>query len=235
MAQRYTGRWISGAYVDPKSSPVHTADPAHGEREEDQFAYISDAPPMQEVAPTGEYPGSEWLSPTMGMGPVDSDPGTSHEGSTHATDTGRSVTGQWDPGPLKFDGEQYLMARFAGSPGPEVNPLALQRGINSLAINNPDGFNPGHHEQHWVERKFAVGERYHDRRVVTVDTAYAAVQGVPPVPTPNGTPFASNQRPFSTIAQTPQMRREPAPVDVDLVQDTEPTSAMAGLGPWVVV
>lgn len=81
---------------------------------------------------------------------------------------GRAVDGA----PFQFSDERYGGDRF-DSLGPQpVSEAALRRGPNSEPANNPpiegqpDGFRRGSDLVPWLDRKFRIGERYHDRHVV---------------------------------------------------------------------
>ena len=127
-------------------------------------------------------------------------------------------------------------SRESSSPG--VSNTALRRGMNSLPENNPDGFPVGQAQVNdfAVFRKFAVGQRRHDRRVVTPNTA-AAVSNVPTPDRGNllTSPFDSLARPFQRVFQKPELRREPPSVSDDLQTEATATPAYPYLATGVVI
>ena len=232
--QTYSGTWLRGAYTDPTAATVHTADPAHaGGTGEDPGGYAYQAPELPAVDPyLGQYPGSEWVvatPPTVIDRTVEGPQGD----RGHADDEGAPLKSVYTPPVTQFFNERYEHDRFEGlgSPAGEINPVALQRGLNSYAANNPEGFNPGHVEQSWVSRKFFVGRRVHDQRIVTPNVPAVAADTAP-VPTPTGSPFSSMARAMKRNYQTPAMRRTPPPMSQDLEVEPGQYSAYPS---WVVV
>ena len=256
----YTGGWRAHTefYKEP-GTPLHTADPAHstpGSQQIGEFAY--EAPPS-DPAPDymTEYPGQEWVVvDTPGL-VLDSTPVSHTEGLTavahatdlemqhaatasHAVDQGAGRAGVYATPPMQFHDERYLDARFEGL-GPVVqDPIVTRRGLNGLPENNPPdseggmphGFRLGWVMQNFVDRKFAIGERVHDQRMLTPNTAWA------PADQPAGnnqytSPFDGLARGLPTTWSRPMLRRNPPPVSEDMVtdgsEDVYPT-----LDDWVV-
>ncbi len=119
---------------------------------------------------------------------------------------------------------RYLGNRFQGFANSGVSDVVLKRGLNGLPENNPptdlepSGFRRGWVEQSFVDRKFQVGERFHDRRLLTPNTAFVeANQG--PVGGTSGNPFSTLSRAMTTIAQKPQLRREPPSMSESVTTD----------------
>jgi hypothetical protein len=136
---------------------------------------------------------------------------------------------------MYFDRERWLIPRFETfGPGSMVDPITSRRGLNGLPENNPDGFRPGLVEQSWVDRKLYIGERVHDARMVTPNTAAAPVNA--PAPTGNtsssNSPFDSLARGLPNIWQRPLIRRE-QPGITEAVLDDGLVYA-ADEGQWVV-
>lgn len=241
----YTGAWLRNAYVDPKGAYVPTADPAHGETGDaapGEVAY--QAPMLTESAPIGEYPGAEWVANTLGtiIDRTDYDTHEAPEGpGAHAVNEGAAHQGYYSQyAPTQFTGERYVSERFESLPGTPVSDAALRRGLNSDPINNPEGFPQGQEQvnQFRVERKFFVGERVHDRRIMTPNTA-AHATNVPSAAADDGLyarPYASLARPMTRVWQRPEIRREPPSASDALQQDgsgqSQPVSP--ALSAWVV-
>lgn len=235
----YAGAWLRNAYKDPTAAPVHTADPAHGVTVDPGPApYAHQSPPLTEVGPVGALPGSEWVVCTAGT-VIDHTDYESHEAST--ADSGAARQGLYAQPPTQFADEHYMDSRFVSvvdaHGGQQISPTALRRGMNSLPENNPDGFPPGQEQVNTfqVQRGFAVGERVHDQRVNTPNTAYAQQNAPPP---PNGNlyspMFASLAKPFQRVYQTPVMRREPPSVSDDLLNEPNTAPSEPVVSSWVV-
>lgn len=234
----YTGSWLRNAYVDPKAGYVPTADPGHGVTDaDDPNAYVYDAPPLTEPGPVGEYPGIEWVVNTIGT-VIDRTDYTSHEAST--ADEGAAHQGYYSQyAPTQGAGETYQSVHFQSLPGQTVSNAALRRGLNSLPENNPEGFPVGDQQVNTfaVHRKFLVGERVHDRRIMTPNVAgHAANVPAPKDGNPYTQPFDSLARPMSRIFQRPEIRREPVPVSDDLLTDGTGQAQLVSpaLNTWVV-
>lgn len=241
----YSGAWLRNAYVDPKSGYVPTADPAHGDTKDvppGEYAYA--APPLTETAAIGEYPGAEWVAHTLGT-VIDRTNYESHEAPSgpdaHAVNEGAAHQGYYSQyAPTQAAGEAYRSVSFQSNGPVSVSPVALQRGLNGLSVNNPDGFPVGSQQVNdfWVDRKFMVGERVHDRRVMTPNTA-AHATNVPAADDDsiNARPFASLARPMTRVWQRPEFRREPPSVSDDLQTDGTGMSQpmYPSLSPWVVI
>jgi hypothetical protein len=242
----YSGAWLRNAYVDPRAAFVPTADPAHDDLQDaPPGGEAFQAPPLTESAPIGEYPGAEWVANTLGtiIDRTDYDTHDAPSGAgAHAVDQGAAEQGYYSQyAPTQFTGERYVSEQFQSLPGQTVSDAALRRGMNSLPENNPEGFPVGDQQVNTfrVDRKFAVGERVHDRRVITPNTA-DQVTNVPPAPAQNGLyarSFDSLARAMPNVWQRPEIRREPPSASDDLQQDGAGQSQplYPALSPWVVV
>lgn len=246
VTQPYSGAWLRSAYVDPKAAYVPTASAAHGEDEgEGTHAYAHQAPPQPEPGATGEYVGTDWLAgmtSMLGM-VIDRTNNESHEApdgtDPHAVNEGAARRSYYsNSAATQFSGETYASVPFTSNTSPGVSNVALRRGMNSLPENNPEGFPVGRAQVNdfAVFRKFAVGFRRHDRRVVSPNTADHATNV--PVPEEGNvltSPFASLARPFQRVYQRPAMRREPPSVSDDLQTDTASQAAYPYLATGVVI
>ena len=241
--QQYTGAWLRNAYRDPKGAFVPTSDPAHDELTDvapGQVAYA--APPLTESAPIGEYPGAEWIANTLGTVIDRTDYDTHEAPDTHAVAEGAAHQGYYSQyAPTQFTGEKYTDVKFDSNPGQVVSNAALRRGLNSFPENNPDGVMPGSQQVNdfWVDRKFFEGERVHDRRIMTPNTADHATN-VPAATTQDGLyarAYDSLARPMTRVWARPEFRREPPSASEDLQQDGTGQSQplYPALSPWVVV
>lgn len=217
-----TGTWNNRArgYIDPPEL-LHTADPAHGDLDApDPWSWRYRAPEAGTELGAGaeEYPGQEWVVVTGGrvedMTPADHAP----IGDGHDVDRGAAASQLYGAPPLQFADEVYGSKRFEADYPAPIAEAALTRGLNGLPENNPDGYRAGYVEQFYVDRKLAVGERFHDARVVhpNVPTLIADA------PVPEGhasSPFSSLARMVTRTWQTPMVRREPSPWDEDITRD----------------
>jgi hypothetical protein len=246
MTQPYAGAWLRSAYVDPKAAWSPTASAEHGKDEgEGTHAYAHQAPPQPEPGSTEEFVGMSWLSGMTDMlgQVIDRTDNESHEApegpGAHAVNEGAARRGYYNNGAAtQFAGETYASVPFTSNPSPGVSNVALRRGMNSLPENNPEGYPVGQQQVNdfAVFRKFAVGMRRHDRRVVTPNTAAQVTN----VPTPDQgnlltSPYDSLARPFQRVFQRPGLRREPPSVSDDLQTDATPQPAYPYLATGVVI
>ncbi len=246
VTQPYSGAWLRSAYVDPKAAYVPTASAEHGVDEgAGPHAYAHQAPPQPEPGSTEEFVGMAWLAGMTDMlgTVIDRTDYETHEApegpGAHAVDQGAARAGYFsNRAATQFSGEVYASVPFQSNPSPGVSNTALRRGMNSLPENNPEGYPVGTAQVNdfAVFRKFAVGQRRHDRRVVTPNTA-AAPANVP-APT-NGnvltSPYDSLARPFQRVFQRPGIRREPPSVSDDLATEPDSRPAYPYLATGVVI
>lgn len=246
-----------GTYTDPAERTVHVADPSHGVLDTPDAVPVWYAPALTPVADVGEYPGMHWVM-TGGSVQLDNTPRTHDGGDTmpmqrdlramaiasgaaHGADYGASTAGNWAPPPVTFRDEHQEYVRIPGN-GPaddlSVNPVALQRGLNGLPENNSEGFNPGSVQWERTERKFAIGERVHDQRVLHLNVAEGGGTNVPAKGGPYNAAFDSLARAITNVAQMPQVRREPQGIGESLLTDGALDSyylaPRASTGQWVV-
>lgn len=246
----FSGGWIRNSFTQDDRT-LHTADPAHSVTDttsDESWTY--DAPPFQESATWSLYPGEEWVVQTGG-GAVIPDQ-TADEGAptaaqpsdqayiaatmpSHSLDDGTTmVVNSGHAAPMSFYDERTLVPMVQTIVSTEISPVALQRGLNGLAENNPDGFREGYDTQVWVDRHLAIGERVHDHRVVTVNTA-SAPTNAPPSGNPYTPPFASLARAITNVRQTPELRRDPVyPDDPILAAQTPDDDVYPAYASWVV-
>lgn len=252
----YTGAWKQSTdfYYDPLHGKVHTADRRHADvAETDPVAFVYTAPLgldyVDEHVP--EFLGTEWVIETPGrIG--DQTPDTHAGGDTgqmyatelgmqedsqkrHGVDYGASREGNYGEPIFRLATEKNEMVwRDGATPEPPttVNPVALQRGLNGLPENNPDGFRAGHIEWWRPDRKFFEGWRNTDARPLVPNTAMTATP-TPPVPTQFGNPFNSFARAMTTINQRPMLRRDPTPISEQIMTDGS-YGPDAYAGDWVV-
>lgn len=228
----FTGAWRSGAYLAPDEFTRHEPDPRHTEHppEDEANASTYAAPPQDDPGVFGEYPGMDWVIQTAGR-IVDATDTRSHERDDG--DHGAAVAGAFSERATAFADERYTHDSFEFTPSTEVNPVALQRGLNGLPQNNPEGFRAGFHLPTWATRRFPIGERRNDERVLLPDVAYAEGEAKPLSDGLYPTSFGSLARSITNVNQRPQARREPPPMLADEITDGSPyDSAMSG--DWVL-
>lgn len=244
----FRGGWLArqGFYTDPAQAALHTVDPRHMASEGDPNPTWEAPGGLQvtddivvELDPN--YVGLDYVTDTTGVwydhtphdpavgyaGSADPDEtdaqNRAEAGAAHATDYGASTQGNYGGqyAPLTFSDERYLTPRFESLPPPEINPVVPQRGFNGQAANVPDPSvnRLGWVEQSWVDRKMmAPAGRTHDQRVVSLNTATVATD-TPPTANPYGSPFRALARILTRTWQSPMIRRDPPPMDEQLVQD----------------
>lgn len=247
----YTGMWLSNALASPGRRAVHQADPAHSDTTSAPSSYQANtyAAPPSDPVDAAEYPGSEWVVVTTGLvldtTPEDHTVGyggaallideqqAARSAQVHSQDYGASRNQNHAQPGLQFATEHYSGSRFSVPLDTVTNPVALQRGLNGLAENNPEGFPLGQDYVPFVDRKFAIGTRYHDAHVAEVNTA-AVIRNIP-VPH-NAGPYNS---PFNLLARAitrspvPMIRRDPPPISAPAVNDGS-DSLYAATTDWVV-
>lgn len=249
MAPTYTGAWKARAqtqYLDPASPRLEVVDPSHAITDApDPRKADWAAPPMQDpgIVPGGQYPGMEWVVRTDGQ-VLDHTPDDNHTPpqytsgpGVHSVDYGGTTVTYRGDAVLGYPG-QSDEAIFMEGLGPiEINPVAIDRGLNSYAQNNPDGFRRGIVDWWRSNRPSRMLERRHYSRPVWPNTA-DVVTNVPP---PDGawsnttSPFNSMARQITNLWQRPQTRREPAGISEGLTGDGSASVLHQTMpSPWVV-
>lgn len=252
----YTGAWKASTnfYYDPQTGKVHTADRAHAVTDaSDPIAYVYTAPLGLDYTddPIPEYPGVEWVTQEPGrigdMTPISHNGGdtgptfATDEGmqadslARHSVDYGGSRDYNYAEPIFRFSDETFdMVIRDGATPEPPttVSTVALQRGLNGLPENNPDGWRAGHIEWFRPNRRFYEGTRTHDARPLIPNVAQLGTEQ-PPVPTPYGNPFTSLARAMTTVNNRPMMRREPTPMSQDITTDGS-YEADVYAGDWMV-
>lgn len=116
--------------------------------------------------------------------------------------------------------EQYINPRFESDRAVQLNPAVAVRGFNGQATNSDESLiRPGFVDQSFVMRRMlAPAIRVHDDRIYTVNTAAIPVDQ-PPVASPYGSPFSRLARAMTRTWQRPMIRRDPPPIDEQLVTD----------------
>lgn len=243
--------WREKAFYTDPDERLHVADPAHAQKADDPNP-TWEAPADIENQPEYLYAQDaivdDWVADNAGMvldlTPVDhqdgGDFGVTAPGpettAANAAVAGRSVGADKDSNyvpPLVQDAStQYIDKRFEGVPATGVSPTALTRGLNANPENNPDGFRRGWVEQTFVDRKLQIGERFHDRRWLTPNTATVAADQ-PPVTGTSGNPFTGLARAFTSISQTPMIRREPVSMSESVTTDGSEQQYDSNFGDWV--
>jgi hypothetical protein len=217
----FSGAWKMTAMVQPDQAVTHVADPAHALVGPDDGVQVATytAPQLLDPGVIGEFPGMEFVVTTGGR-VVDTTDYDSHERDDG--DHGAATAGVFYEEATRFSDERRSAPRFEGGTAVPTSVVALQRGRNGLPENNPGGFRLGWIEQWWENRKFPIGERVHDHRIIFPDLPQED-QGAPAVPAgAYPTSFASLARNITNVMQTPTARREPPPLYGDLPTDGAP-------------
>lgn len=228
-----SGKWFAGAYTDPAAVRPEP-DQRHATAPPEDAGQVATytTPPQEDAGARGEYPGSEWIVQTVGR-VVDTTDLRDH--TPDGADHGGAVAGAFGERAPAFYDEAYSSDNFELSPDTQVTPVALQRGLNGLPQNNPDGFRAGYHRDAWANRgRFPIGDRRHDERANLPDTAYTE-KGAPPLDTgAYPVPFGSLSRSITNVAQRPLQRREPPPMGGDLIGDGSPFVPAVVGSEWVM-
>jgi hypothetical protein len=253
----FGGAWMRKQFsVDPDEL-LHTADPAHGTpgHGDDPNPVWQMEIPEERMTPEfmADYGDMNWLvADTNGL-VLDTTPDTHSEGGGGAKSYPNEVQSQqgayaasgadygsadrhvFNVPPMQDSTTRYESRRFEGVDVYAPPVVALQRGLNALPENNPDGFRRGWVEQQYVDRKLYDPERIHDRRLNTLNVATVATnQPVPEGASVYNSPFASLARILTNINQKPMVRREPPPISESVVTDGEESMYDANSGDWVV-
>lgn len=229
--------WRESAFSIQPDEPLHVADPSHAVASADPNAtwyapadihdqadflydedavvgdYVSDATGLiLDTTPDDHQDGGDFGVSTNAV----------DQGATNAASAGRSYGAErqdtFQVPPFQDSSTRYLNNRFEGLDATPVAPVALVRGLNSDAANNPEGFRRGWVEQTFVDRRLYEGERTHDRRLVLPNVAYVETNQEAYGGT-SGSPFDSLARSLRTISQKPQIRREPPTISESLLED----------------
>jgi hypothetical protein len=253
----YTGMWLANAKYRPGPTALHVVDPAHADVTTGPDSYQAltyAAPPSDPVGALSLYPGMEYVVTTGGL-VLDQTPEDHQDGSVkgvypddgvtggrvmqaaasaaaHEEDYGASRARIYEQPPMQFSSETYASQRFEMPLGTATNDVALQRGLNGLAENNPDGIRAGWDFVPYVDRKFYIGTRYHDQHVAEVNSA-AIIRDQPAPAGPYGSPFNLLARIVNRRPVVPMIRRDPPPIDAPVVDDGT-TGLYAASNDWVV-
>lgn len=175
---------------------------------------------------------------SSGEGMTDAD-NRAEAGAAHALSYGADVQSNRGNAltlrPVDQVDEHYVVSRFESDRAVQLNPAAATRGFNGQAVNSDEALiRPGLVEQPWVERKMlAPAQRVHDSRLYTPNTA-TLPSDTPPNPAPWGSPFNRLARAMTRTWQTPMVRRDPPPMDEQLVQDGADVQYATVGDEWVI-
>lgn len=228
----YTGAWKARAqtqYYDPASPRVETVNPAHTGNDDipDLKKVDYAAPPMQDpgMVPGGQYPGMEWVVNTGGIvldqTPEDHTPPAYGAGNPHTVDFGGTLVTARGDAQVGYPGQLDEAVYMEGLGQVEVNPVAIQRGLNSLDQNNPGGFRRGITDWWRTNRPSRLIDRQHYSRPVWTNTA-DVVTNTPPASgawSNTSSPFDSLGRNITNLWMRPQTRREPAGISEGITGD----------------
>lgn len=248
---KFGSAWREKAFYTDPDQRLHVADPSHAERStdpnptwiapqdiHDQPEYLYDIQPDDYIAdgygmvlnttPYDHAVGSESGVTPSGVETVASNATSAGE------DFGASRQSNYTPPLLQDSTTRYVSPRFEGLDATPVAPVALVRGLNSNAENNPEGFRRGWVEQTFTDRRMYDPERTHDRRLLTPNLPFVEADQEP-VKGTNGVPFSSLARSLKSISQTPMVRREPPGISQSVETDgaDEPYLYDAIPGDWM--
>lgn len=234
---KFGSAWREKAFYTDPDEMLHVADPSHSVPSQDPNAtwiapadihdqadflydddavvgdFVSDATGMVlDTTPDDHFDGGHFSVTPEGAAT------TSSNAASAGRDFGAAKDSNFQVPPFQDASTRYLAPRFEGVSGTSVAPVALVRGLNSDPANNPEGFRRGWVEQSFVDRKFYEGERTHDRRLLTPNTAYVETDQAPVAGT-SGSPFSTLAKSLKTISQKPQMRREPPAMSDSVMVD----------------
>ena len=241
--------WREKAFYTDPDAPVHIADPAHGEKHEDQNP-VWDAPADVHTYPDYLYDSlavedgfvADSTGQILDASPYSHDHGadfsitpfgpetTAANAAVAGMDHGSSRADTYQVPPMQDATTTYINKRFEGLGETDVSPTALIRGLNSNSVNNPDGFRKGWVEQSFVDRKFYEGERKHDRRLLTPNLPFAQVDQEPVV---GLSPYSSLAKMFTSISQNPMIRREPVSMSESITTDGTEQAYQQDAPDWV--
>lgn len=235
----FTGAWRQRAMSPDPYEKLHTAGADHVRDSTDPnptWELSGDLTTgVPEFIEDSDHPDISWLVIDTAGVTYDMTDYQSHEAPDSprvAPDEGASRQRGYGPPVLQSHDTRYLAPRFEGLATAPVNNIANQRGLNADPVNNPEGFRFGWVEQYWVDRKFYEGERVHDRRLLTPNTAYVDT-GQPSQPVPFGNPFASLARIITSANQRPMIRRQPPTIDETIVTDGSDDTYANDYPEWV--
>lgn len=217
----FTGGWKGSAMVQRDAGAVHIADKSHMESGtiDNSPTAVYHLPPTYDPGPVGEYVGMEYVISHDGT-VIDTTNQRSHERDT--ADHGAAIAGVYGAAPVHQAGHTYTTDRFESPGAPMINVAALMRGRNGLPENNPDGFRQGVDENHFENRKFPIGERVHESRIIFPDLMEQNYSDAGPIGGAYPIPYAAQARNITDVNMTPQDRRPPPPMYGDLPTDGSP-------------
>jgi hypothetical protein len=160
--------------------------------------------------------------------------GAAHEmgyGASVQSNVGNALTLR----PVDQADERYVVERFESDRAVQLNPAVASRGFNGQSLNSDEALiRPGLVEMPFVHRKMlAPAQRVHDARLYTPNTATVPTDA-PPVPTPWGNPYSKLARAMTRTWQTPMVRRDPPPMDEQLVEDGADAQYAVVGDEWVI-
>jgi hypothetical protein len=258
----FTGNWLRSAQ-QVQANPTQLKQPSerHGADASDQYPQDHQAPVGADY---GDTDFMRTVVQTPGM-PLDAPDARSHDSRAvggafrnqlerqmlqkkghEGDDRGWVRSNYAGKQPFQDDTTRYLEDRWEGGGTTTPAPEAIQRGINSLPQNNDTsiegyggrGWRAGFNRFRFIDRKNRI-----DPRVYTPQQLLAREIKVPAQqPAQNGTwgrtsPFASMARNLSTVAQSPELFRNPPGLTDSVMADQAPAAGDGGIatdGMWSV-
>jgi hypothetical protein len=149
----------------------------------------------------------------------------------HAVSYGADV--EYSPGPMQYYDERYRSIRSDGIGPLPITPVAVIRGPNSDPQNNPpingqpEGFRLGSDLWTFVDRKFHIGERFHDRHIVMPNDADAPTNQIRGTgASPYLSPYDSAKRAITRAFNTPAQIVSPPDFSTDITEEVSVTATM---------
>ena len=257
----YTGAWrAASTYSDRALPPGPGVDPTHmrpdmpdpgtvvagyprvdyapmylTQESDDSYAFELDTPGLlldgepithdagdPQVIHTSPIPGAEFAPPNV---------------AAHAISRGADLRQSYEEPEMRGDAERPATERWEQAAIETPSLVAMQRGTNSLDVNNPDGYRLGWSVKRFYHRRMPMERLIHTERPLHPVTAADAVRS--PAMTPQNSnrytsPFSWKSFYGTKAQQFPIMRRQPPDAwDVDATDDG--TSEVSEVpGDWVV-
>jgi len=260
-AQAYTGAWRNqSSYVDRALAPGPGVDPAHLYPDRPDSGQVpagyprTDYPPLFLTQPSDDAYAHEVDTPgvTLDVEPITHESGEAqiiHPAPVQGAAPGSPTMGPHEesrgadkrmilaPTDVRGHDERPVTERWEQAPIAVPSLVTMQRGTNSLDVNNPEGFRNGWSVRRFYHRWFPHEYMRHDERPLRPGGAAASVQS-PAVEAGAYnrymSPFGWNQVAAGSLLQFPFMRRNPpaAQENVTISDGSGDVSPIAG--DWVV-
>jgi hypothetical protein len=257
----YTGAWrASSTYSDRALPPGPGVDPSHMRPEDPDPGTVVAGYPRVDYAPLylTQEPDADYAFAVDTPGLVyDSEPIThdandpdvlhsapqpggdtrSPRAAAHMIDRGGDIRTSYEEPQMRAEDERPVTERWEQAPIETPSLVAIQRGTNSLDVNNPEGFRIGWSVKRYYHRRMLHEQMKHTERALHPAGAAAAVNS-PAMGPQNSNRYTS---PFSWTSfygtrnwQLPILRRQP-PESWDIDSSNDGTQEQSDVpADWVV-